>query len=189
MSEKSVPVSCIPSPESPEKRITTSCNCSTFAFSIVVKFVVLLNSLLFIFSLYYAFSMHRTMGVQRRHTIISYKYNKKSNRVYQKSEINLHASMLLSFLALKPYKITLLLTCGCAIALFVLCKKKSRPSADDRLLDYALRLFALRENKSIYDPINWYANNPTHWQNIMKKEYPIIIFNSKCSYNSSYGEE
>ncbi|MFR6352760.1 MAG: hypothetical protein ACLUNN_10815, partial [Alistipes finegoldii] len=33
VSEKSVPVSCMPSPESPEKRITTSCNSRTLVFS------------------------------------------------------------------------------------------------------------------------------------------------------------
>ena len=36
VSEKSVPVSCMPSPESPEKRITTSCNSRTFVCSMIL---------------------------------------------------------------------------------------------------------------------------------------------------------
>jgi len=36
VSEKSVPVSCMPSPESPEKRITTSCNSRTFDCSMIL---------------------------------------------------------------------------------------------------------------------------------------------------------
>ena len=40
MSEKSVPVSCMPSPESPEKRITTSCNSRTLVLSMSCFYIV-----------------------------------------------------------------------------------------------------------------------------------------------------